>query len=64
MGQDFSSTGNYLKIKEIDHVRVEITNMGDKVVLLSYHGIDKELKQGESVIMLKIVLGELNAKNL
>lgn len=70
MGQNFqgkNSVGkmNYetqLKIKEIDDMRVEITNMGDKKVLISYHGVGKEIKQGESIIVLKMILENLNAK--
>lgn len=62
MGQDIPSEGNNLKIESIDNVRVQITNIGNKTVLISYHGIEKEIKQGDSIIVLKIVLENLNAK--
>lgn len=62
MGQDIPSEGNNLKIESIDNVRVQITNIGNKTVLISYHGIEKEIKQGDSIMVLKIVLENLNAK--
>lgn len=55
---------NQLKIESIDHVRVKITNIGDKVVLISYHGVEREIKQGESVIVLKIVMESISAKTI
>jgi hypothetical protein len=62
MGQNISSESSSIKIREIDHVRVEITNMGDEKVLISYHGVEKEIKQGESIIVLKIVLDSMKAR--
>lgn len=53
---------NNLKIEVLDHVRVKITNIGDKVVVISYHDIEKEIKQGESIIVLKLVLETMKAK--
>ena len=64
MGQDIPSQDSYLKIIEADDIRVEIINMGNKKVLLSYCGVEKELKQGESVIVLKMIMEKLNAKTI
>ena len=62
MGQDFQGEGNHLKIEAVDDVRIKITNIGDKIVQISYFGIEKEIKQGESIVVLKMILENLNAK--
>lgn len=62
MGQDVLCQGSYLKITEVDDFRVEIENIGNKIVMISYHGIEKEIKQNETITILKIVLDDITAR--